>query len=122
MGIGMMMTGVVRVRMPVIVTVAVMMMVLVTVPMIVMMRVMMVRGGADAFDVMMVALLGQRHLVLEAEELHAVLAHLAVHVAGAGEDFLDARGEGVEHQGMVVERGRLDELDPGMARGDEVRV
>ena len=78
------------------------------------------RADADALDVMVMALLGQADLGLEAEDMIAVLAQLAVHVVLARTDLLDPLGEGVEHQGMVVEVGRLDELDLGMAFGDQV--
>ena len=110
----------------VIVLAVVVMMMAVAMIVVVLVLVMMMRvdldTGADALDVMVVARLREPDLVLEAEELDAILAELAVHVAGALEDLLDARGEAVEHQRMVVEVGRLDELDLGMARRHEVGV
>ena len=42
---------------------------------------------ADSLDVMMMALLRQAHLRLEAEDLLAVLAQLAVHVVLAAENL-----------------------------------
>ncbi len=82
----------------------------------------MIRAGADALDMMVVALLDQPDLVLEAQRLVAVFAQQAIHGVVAVQNFLDALGEGVEHQRVVVEIGRLDELDLGMAFGDQVRV
>ena len=86
--------------------------------MVVPMIVAVILGGprADALDVMVMALLRQADLGLEAEDLLPVLAELAVHQVLAGQDLLDPLGEGVEHAGMVVEVGRLEELDLRMAR------
>ncbi len=92
--------------------------VIVAVPVIVVLS----RADADALDVMVMALLGQADLGLEAEDTIAVFAQLAVHVVLARTDLLDPLGEGVEHERMVVEVGRLDELNLGMAFGDQVRV
>ena len=49
----------------------------------------------------------------EAQHLFAVLAHLAVHVAGAFQDLGDPIGEGFQDQRMVVQVAGLDELDIG---------
>ena len=76
--------------------------------------------GADALGVVVVARLGETDLVLEAEDLFAVLAHLAVHHVGAGDDLLDAVEEGIDDQGMIIEVGRLDEFDIGMTKRDPV--
>ena len=93
------------------------------VPVTVTMAVVVLVGvGADALHVMVVAFLGQADLGLEAEDLLPVLAELAVHVVVAGLDFLHALGEGIEHQGMVREVGRLDELNLRMPRRHLVRV
>ena len=40
-------------------------------------------ADADSLDVMVVAALGEAHLVLEAQHLFAVFAQLAVHHVGA---------------------------------------
>ncbi len=79
-------------------------------------------AGADPLDMMVVALLIKTNLGLETENLIAILAHLAVHVAGTLEDLLDPVDKGVDHQGMVVQVSGLDELDPRMARRDGVGV
>ena len=76
--------------------------------------------GADALDVMVMAFLRQADLGLEAEDVVAVLAQLAVHQVLADQDLLDPLGEGIEHQRVVVEIRRLDELDPGVFGGDQV--
>ena len=54
--------------------------------------------GADALDMMVMALLRRPDLGLEAEDLLAVLAQLAVHLVLADQDLLHPLGEGVEHQ------------------------
>ena len=75
---------------------------------------------ADPLDVVVVALLRQADLGLEAQHLLAVFAELAVHQVLAVQNFVHAVDEGLEHQRMVVEIGRLDEFDVGMARRDRV--
>src|SRR3546814_3634747 len=55
-------------------------------------------------------------LVLEAEHLGAVFAHLAVHVVAAVEDLAQAILEDLQHQRVVVEIAGLDE------RSEERRV
>ena len=69
------------------------------------------QATADTFDVMVMALLRLSDIGLEAQHLFAVLAHLAVHHRLAVAGLLDAVDEGVEHQCMIVEIVRLDELD-----------
>ena len=71
----------------VVMVVVVVMMVTVAVGMIVRMAVI---ARADPLHVVMVALLRQPHLRLEAEDLRAVLAELAVHVVLAVQDLVDA--------------------------------
>ena len=73
--------------------------------------------GVDAFHMMVMAFLHRAHIGLEAQNGRAVFAHLAVHGDVAGEDLLHALDEGVDHGGMVIEIGRLDEFDFGMALG-----
>ena len=80
----------------------------VIVPMLVVMMavvvmVMMAAVGADALDMVVVALLRRAQVALEAEHLGAVLAQAAVHVDVAGADAADALDEGLDHQRMVVE-------------------
>ncbi len=107
------------------------MVVRVTVPVVVIMPmsvimptsvIMVMVAGADPLDMVMVALLGQSDLALETEHLLAVLAHLAVHQVCTVADFLHPVGKGLEHQRMVVEVGRLDELDAGVRGGHPVGV
>ena len=59
------------------------------VPMAVAVIMILRRAGADAFHMVVVAFLLQTDLVLEAQDLLAVFAHLAVHVAGALQDLVD---------------------------------
>src|SRR6185436_3490811 len=98
------------------VMVIVMMRMIVVMPMVMPVVMPVRRPGADAFHVMVVALLDPADLGLVADRLLAVFAHLAVHRVVAGEDLAHPLGEGVEHQGMVVEIARLEELDLRMAR------
>ena len=78
--------------------------------------VMVAAVGADALDMVVVALLRRAQVALEAQHLGAVLAQAAVHVDVAGADAADALDEGLDHQRVVVEIVRLDELDLRMAR------
>src|SRR6266852_3626385 len=77
-------------------------------------------GGADAADVVMVRRLRRAGLVLVADDLGAVLAELAVHARLAVDDLADALGEAVEHEAVVAQIRRLEELDLRMNRGDAV--
>ena len=117
--------GAVIMLMAVIVRVAVRVVKIVVVAVVVMMVVIMtmvvMRGaGPDAFDVVVMAFLLKADFGFEAEHLFAVLAHLAVHVAGAFQDLGDPVGEGFQHQRMVVQVAGLDELDTGKLRRDRV--
>ena len=104
----------VRVVMIVVVAVIVMMMVVIM-PMI------MMRGaGPDAFDVVVMAFLLKADFGFEAEHLFAVLAHLAIHVAGAFQDLGYPIGEGFQNKRMVVQVAGLDELDTRIFRRDRV--
>ena len=71
----------------------------------------MIAIGADALDMMVMAGLRQAHFGLEADDLLPVFAHLAVHVVLAAENLAHPVGEGVEHQRVIVEILRLQELD-----------
>ncbi len=94
-----------------------MVMMMVAVAMIVMVR----RGiGADALDVVVVPFLRRAHGRLEADDLGAILAEQAVHVDVAGLDALDPVDERVEHQRMVAQIVRLQELDLGVSGRDLV--
>ena len=71
--------------------------------------------GVDAFHMVVMAFLHGAHIGLEAQYGAAVFAHLAVHGDVANKDLLHAFDEGVDHGGMVIEIGGLDEFDTGMA-------
>ena len=66
------------------------------------------------------ALLGQSHLFLEAKHLGAVFAHAAVHVVVAVEDLAYAVGESGYDARMVVQVGGFDELDVRVGGGNLV--
>ena len=69
-----------------------------------------------------VALLDQPDLIFEPQCLFAIFAERAIHGVGAVQDLPNPFGEGIKHQGMVVEVGRLDELNVRMAGRDDVDV
>ena len=73
-----------------------------------------VRIGADAFDMVVVADLGRAEVALMADDLLAILAELAVHAVVAFGNLGDPREEGVHHQRVVVEVGGLAEGDARM--------
>src|SRR5690606_29885794 len=88
----------------------------VMVPMIMVVRM----SGADAFHVMVVAPLRQTDLILEAEHLRAVFAHLAVHGVGAGKNLVQPVLQHLGYQRMIAEVAGLDEFDLRMVAGDEI--
>ena len=67
--------------------------------------------GADALDMMVVADLGRADVVLETDDLFAVLAKRAVHGVVAVQGLGHPVDEGVNQQVMVVEVGRIYEFD-----------
>ena len=60
---------------------------------------------------MVVAFLSQAHLVLKAQNLLAVFAHLAIHYIEAGIDLIDPVFKGRQHQLMIIEISRLEKLN-----------
>ena len=70
----------------------------------------------------MMALLRQADFAFEAKHLLTVFAELAVHQIGAAQDLLDPFCEAVQHGRMVLQIGRLDELDLRMTRGNQIGV
>ncbi len=64
---------------------------------------------------MMVALLCGADLALEAEDLGAIFAHLAVHGRVADENLAHSVFEGFNHQRVIVEIGGLEKFDRRMA-------
>ena len=73
--------------------------------------------GVDSLHMVVVAFLDCTHISLKAQNCAAVLAHLAIHGDVAGQDLLDAFHECVDHGGVVVKVGRLDEPNMGVAGG-----
>ena len=59
-------------------------------------------AGADAFYVMVMALLRQPYLVFEAQYLFAIFTLLAVHIVIAGKDIAHAFRKCIQYQRMVV--------------------
>ncbi len=94
----------------IVVVVVIMRVVVVMVMMAVVVLVATVLAGQQTFDVMVVALLRRADLVLEAQHLGPVLAHLAVHQVLAVENLLDPVGEGVQQQHRVDEVMRVQEI------------
>ena len=94
----------------VIVGVIMMVVAMVMVIMIVMWVVVMVRGmgfgqyrtGADALDMVMMALLPAADVAFVADGLFAIFAKLAIHGGPAGHDLAHPFGECVQHQGMIA--------------------
>src|SRR5690349_21604039 len=79
------------------IVVVVMIVVVIRAVMVVMVAVrgLLVGVGADALDMVVVALLRQAHHRLEPQDAGAIEAVLAVHRIVAGEDLVDPLGEGV---------------------------
>ena len=75
-----------------------------------------VAAHADPLHVVVMALLGEPLLRLEAEDPLPVLAQLAVHQVRAAQGLLDPLREGVEHGRVIVEVRGLDELQVRMPR------
>ena len=71
---------------------------------------------ADAFNVMVVALLNRADIGLKTQNLCSVFAHLAIHGDVAGEDLLNALHESFNDLRMVIEIGGFHEFDSGMPR------
>ena len=116
----MVVTVTVAIAVVVIVTIAVVV-VMVAVGMRVVMRV-TVTAGADPLHMVMMTLLRQAHLDLEAQNLLAILAELAVHVVLAGQDLADPIGKGIEHHRVVVQIACLQELNLRVLRRHLVGV
>jgi hypothetical protein len=103
----------------VVVVVIVMMVVVMAIAMIVVLVIMMIvvvvmpiiAIRADALHMMVMPGLGQPDFRLEADHLLAVLAHAAVHVVVAFKNLPHPVGKGIQHQRMVVQILRLQELD-----------
>ena len=76
----------------------------------------------SVWRVMVVAFLRRAHLGLEAQHLRAVLAQLTVHGDVASDDLFQPLDKRVDDGGVVVEIGRLDELDVVLAHGPGVVV
>ena len=72
---------------------------------------------ADAFHMVVVALLRQTDFRLEAQNLRAIFAQAAVHLVLAHQDLLYAVGKGIEHQRVVLQILGMKELDLRVALG-----
>ena len=75
---------------------------------------------ADAFDVVMMAVLRLTDPGFEADDLLAIEAGQAVHVVITGRDAIDPVDEGVYDKLMGAQIRCLDELDPRVCGGDLV--
>ncbi len=67
--------------------------------------------GADAPDMVVVADLGRADVAFVTNDLFAVLAQQAVHRIVACKRLFDPLDESIDQKLMVVEVGRLDDLD-----------
>src|SRR4051794_17149684 len=74
--------------------------------------------AANAADMVVMAGLRRTELAGVTDDLRAIFAELAVHRRIAAANFLDALGEGIEHERMVAQIRRLHEIDRGKASGD----
>ena len=92
-----MMNIAVMMMMVVLIVVIMIVVVVVIMPMVVTMAVrgLLVGVGADALDMVVMALLRHAHHRLESQDAGAIEAVLAVHRVAAGEDLVDPLGEGV---------------------------
>src|SRR5262245_7502109 len=76
--------------------------------------------GTDAANMVMMPLLRRARGELMADDLRAVLAEAAIHRRLAIDNLGDAIDQAIEHQRMVAEIGRFEDLDLGMIGGDPV--
>ena len=74
--------------------------------------------GPDAPDMVMMSLLPRTNLGLVSQNLGAILTQLAIHRRGTLKDFAGPVREGIEHEGVIAQVGRFDEIDLGEERGD----
>ena len=74
--------------------------------------------GPDAPDMVMMSLLPRTNLGLVSQNLGAILTQLAVHRRGTLKDFAGPVRKGIEHEGVIAQVGRFDEIDLGEERGD----
>jgi len=89
------------------VIVVMVMVMIVPVMMMVMMLGFVVVVRADALDVVVMAFLWEPDLVFETQYLFAVLAHLAVHIAGAFLDFEHPVDECLQDEWLRIQIRRL---------------
>tara|TARA_Y100001970_G_C13687228_1_gene580593 strand:- start:104 stop:493 length:390 start_codon:yes stop_codon:yes gene_type:complete len=79
-------------------------------------------SGANSFYVMVMTFLGESDLILEAQYLIAIFALLTIHMVFAAQNIVDALGKRIEYQWVVVEIASFNEVDLGMACGDNIGV
>lgn len=99
-----------------------MVMIVVVMTMMVMMMVVMIGIGANTAHMVVVSELGSTDTVFEADDLLAVMAKLAVHVASAFLGFMEFVHQRLDDQGMVVEITGLDNPYLGMRLGIGIYV
>lgn len=93
----------------------------VTVIVVVMTMVVMVGVRTYALNVMVVTFLRLPHLVFRANDLHPVLAKLAIHIGITGFDLFKLFDKGIDHLGVIVQIRRLDQRDVRMGGGVIIR-
>src|ERR1700740_1481513 len=73
---------------------------------------------ADAAHVMVMRRLRRARRRLVADHLRAIFAEAAIHAGLAVDGFADAVGKAIEHERMIVEVGRFQDLHLGMRGAD----
>ncbi len=89
--------------------------------MVIMIMIMMVVVVPDALDMMVMTHLGLPDLILETENLFAILAEAAVHGRVAVKNLPGAFDERFNDQWMIIQVGSLHELDFGVTLRRPVR-
>ena len=79
-------------------------------------------GLSQAFDVVMVTVLGSTNLRFKTEHLLAVFAQRAIHRGVAADHLFHPLLEGLDHQGVITQVARLEHLHLGMIRCDPLAV
>ena len=77
---------------------------------------------AEAFDVVVVAVLGRAHFGFEAQHLGPVLAQRAVHGGVAAQHLVHPFDKGVDHVDVVAQIARLYKVDLGVIGGHQLAV
>ena len=85
--------------------------------MMVMVVIMMISIRAYAFDVMVMALLWQTHLIFKPQHLGAILAQFAIHRVLSVQDLSDALGKSIQYPRMIAKILRFDKINMRMTLG-----